>query len=44
MNLNQLVRASHQGVLDLGALAPVVEALAEQVAQAIGVLGGRGQP
>ncbi|WP_459091256.1 hypothetical protein [Homoserinimonas sp. A520] len=44
VNLNQLVRASHQGVLDLGALAPVVEALAEQVAQAIGVLGGRGQP
>ena len=44
VNLNQLVRASHQGVLDLGALAPVVEALAEQVGQAIGVLGGRAQP
>ncbi|MCU1419880.1 MAG: plasmid mobilization relaxosome protein MobC [Mycetocola sp.] len=44
VNLNQLVRASHLGVLDLGVLAPVVEALAEQVGLAIGVLGGKGRP
>ncbi|TFD78849.1 hypothetical protein [Cryobacterium psychrophilum] len=44
VNLNQLMRASHQGVLDLGALAPVVEALAEQVGRAIEVFGGKGQP
>jgi hypothetical protein len=44
VNLNQLVRASHLGVLDLQQLAPVIEALAEEVARAIGVLGGKGKP
>lgn len=44
VNLNQLVRAAHRGELDLGALSPVIEELAEQVGRAIGVLGGKGEP
>lgn len=44
VSLNQLVRASHQGSLDLGALGHVIEDLAEQVVRAISVLGGRANP
>ncbi|MET4581572.1 hypothetical protein ABIE21_001062 [Conyzicola nivalis] len=44
VNLNQLVRASHQGDFDLGALTPVIEALVVEVVRAISLLGGKGQP
>ena len=43
VNLNQLVRGSHRGVLDLGALAPVVEELAKQHERMVDALGGKGQ-
>ena len=44
VDLNQLVRASRGGVLDLGALALVIEALARDITLAVGVFGGKGQP
>lgn len=44
VNLNQLTRLGHQGVLDLGELASVVRELAEQHQRMIDVLGGKGQP
>lgn len=44
VDLNQLVRASRGGVLDLGALASVIEALARDITLAVGVFGGKGQP
>lgn len=42
VNLNQLTRLGHQGVLDLGALSSVVEELAQQHRHMVGVLGGKG--
>lgn len=44
VNLNQLVRASHRGEFDLGALTPVIEDLVLEVVRAISLLGGKGQP
>lgn len=44
VNLNQLSRLGHQGVLDLGALASVVDELAEQHQRMVHALGGKGQP
>lgn len=43
VNLNQLTRLGHQGVIDLGALASVVEELAEQHQRMVDALGGKGQ-
>lgn len=43
-NLNQLVRASHRGDLDLAELTAVVEELAGQVDDVIAVLGGSSRP
>lgn len=42
VNLNQLTRLSHLGVVDLGMLAPVVEQLAEHCERLVDALGGRG--
>lgn len=44
VNLNQLVRASHQGSVDLGALAPIIDALALQSERLIWLLGGKATP
>lgn len=43
-NLNQLVRSSHRGDVDLGRLADVVEELAGQVDEIRSLLGGSSRP
>lgn len=40
VNLNQLTRLAHQGVIDLGELHPVVEEWAAQNEQLVALLGG----
>lgn len=44
VNLNQLSRLGHRGVLDLGALAPVVDELAERYERMVSVLSGKEYP
>lgn len=44
VNLNQLSRLAHRGVLDLGALAPVVDALAEHYERMVDALSGKECP
>lgn len=44
VNLNQLTRLAHQGVVDLGQLTAVIEELAQQHERMVDALGGRGQP
>lgn len=41
VNLNQLSRLGHRGVLDLGSLAPVVDALAEHYERMVEALSGK---
>ncbi|KQN88987.1 hypothetical protein [Arthrobacter sp. Leaf69] len=41
VNLNQLSRLAHKRELDLGALAPVVDELAERYARMVSVLSGK---
>jgi hypothetical protein len=44
VDLNQLSRLGHRGVLDLGSLAPVVDALAERYERMVSVLRGKEAP
>ena len=44
VNLNQLTRLAHQGVVDLGPLTAVIEDLAQRHERMVDALGGRGQP
>ena len=44
VNLNQLTRLAHQGVVDLGHLTAVIEELAQHHERMVDALGGRGQP
>lgn len=41
VNLNELSRLGHRGVLDLGALAPVLDELAEHYERMVSVLSGK---
>ena len=43
VNLNQLTRLGHHGVLDLGVLGTVVEELAQHYGRLIDTLGGEGR-
>lgn len=44
VNLNQLSRLGHRGVLDLGPLAPVVDQLADHYERMVSVLSGKEFP
>ncbi|MDN3935694.1 hypothetical protein QWJ39_05140 [Arthrobacter sp. YD4] len=44
VNFNQLSRLGHRGVLDLGALAPVIDALAEHYERLVDALSGKASP
>lgn len=44
VNLNELSRLGHRGVLDLGALAPVVDELAEHYERLVDALSGKELP
>lgn len=44
VNLNQLSRLGHRGVLDLGSLAPVVDDLAEHYGRLVDALSGKEYP
>ncbi|WIY83940.1 MobC family plasmid mobilization relaxosome protein [Propionimicrobium sp. PCR01-08-3] len=43
-NLNQLTRLANRGEIDLEELAPVIEELRSQLAEAVTLLGGSGSP
>lgn len=43
VNLNQLTRLGHHGVMDLGALGTVVEELAQHYGRLVDTLGGEGR-
>jgi hypothetical protein len=44
VNLNQLSRLGHRGVLDLGSLAPAVDELAEHYERMVSALSGKELP